>query len=519
MRTSILLATLFACTVPLDDTRQDQRQFAASGVIRGTILYEGPRPCTRDGKILGSAVILVYAKSNPPPPVGIADRPVNFTVLSGEDVFASEPRFEGPDPVCPDEKETISVTAPFSISPLDAGEYVVTAFYERFGDFLPSFSTHNQPQFGDVLGGYMDVAKVKAGTFPPPLFSVPIGERTSDGAFRIPNAGYVADGILVSLFQRAPFVRPILSPVSSSAPAPSATPENPDNLVDRAPLAVMTQDHRPLAYPQTPSPASLDALAKSYVSIKLNYGVPAGSETAAASELPFDFQINPRFGFSVFAEGTSVLGPGVSSLWPLPSFSRLVSDPAWTLDRQGIVRARTPTVRLSGLTLLDDSLAQSTVTNAPRSPTPKDHVTVLVQPYAICIPPSGPPGVLVTPYSIGRSADLSGAVDKPLFDNAALLASTRGLASEVRTGCLPPGRYAISLTYPSGQSWTVPNEAGSCAASEGFVRDGQCTRKPRAVLPSQGLTGVIEIVPPTTPEGRAYCEGEGRVIDACLGQP
>jgi uncharacterized protein (DUF2141 family) len=511
MLRSVVFMVLFACSVPLDNERRDQRQFPARAAIRGTLVYQGPRPCTKSNKVVGAAIVLVYPKSNPPPPSGTADRPVNFAVVSGEDLFAAEPRFSGVEPSCPDERDVVSVSAPYAISPLDAGEYIVSAFYERSGNFLPSFSTHNQPESGDVLGGYLDVARARAGV--PALLPVVLGEPDASGVLRVPARGFVADGILVTLLQRTAFMRPIFTLFSSSAPANGATPENASADPEYVPAAIMTQDHRTLAFPQTVTQASLDALAKSYVSMRLNYGVAPGEEANAVAEAPFNFAINPRAGFSTFVQAVEPR-TNLASLWPQPSFARLLSDRA--RDPQSVLRAKSPTVVLAGLTLLDDSLFANTQANVPRAPVAKDHLSVLVRPYALCIPASGPPGIIVTPYKTGRSSDPSGSVDKPLYDDAALLVSARGLANEVRTSCLPPGRYAVSLTYPTGQSWTLPNEAGACAISEGAESGGQCSRKPRPVLGSQGTTRVLEIVPPTTPEGRAFCEGEGRVDPMCV---
>src|SRR5690606_39520792 len=72
----------------------------------------------------------------------------------------------------------------------------------------------------------------------------------------------------------------------------------------------------------------------------------------------------------------------------------------------------------------------------------------------------GPP---LVPYStlFRPSADATEPGERPLFDAA--LAERQPLVREVRRGCLPMGRYAISLVYPTGQAWTVPNESGGCA--------------------------------------------------------
>jgi len=60
------------------------------------------------------------------------------------------------------------------------------------------------------------------------------------------------------------------------------------------------------------------------------------------------------------------------------------------------------------------------------------------------------------------------------------------------------------MIYPTGQAWTIPNESGSCATSEGTL-DVSASASPtgaacalggvvgRDVLMSQGTRGVLEI--------------------------
>ena len=86
----------------------------------------------------------------------------------------------------------------------------------------------------------------------------------------------------------------------------------------------------------------------------------------------------------------------------------------------------------------------------------------------------------------------------------------------VAYGCLPTGRYGVNLVYPTGQAWTLPNEAGSCATAEGSIAglNGGSTNyskltcsapgQGRPVLFSQGTRAVIEITPATDP---THCVG------------
>src|SRR3954447_19878987 len=106
MRARILLlffTIVAACTdVPIDDSRNDARLFPPRGVIRGTVTYVGPRPCSRAGHVVGNAVLLVFDRRKPPPPLGLATGAVNFVAVPGDVLFANEPREAGPDLSCPD---------------------------------------------------------------------------------------------------------------------------------------------------------------------------------------------------------------------------------------------------------------------------------------------------------------------------------------------------------------------------------------------------------------------------------
>src|SRR5439155_8268696 len=86
--------------------------------------------------------------------------------------------------------------------------------------------------------------------------------------------------------------------------------------------------------------------------------------------------------------------------------------------------------------------------------------------------------------------------EKPLFDEKAVRAQPG--VRDVKIGCLPKGRYAISAVYPTAQAWTTPNEMGACARTEGFTTGGNtpvtCTSRARPVLLSQGARAVLEIV-------------------------
>jgi hypothetical protein len=505
--------------------------------MRGDLRYEGPLPCSRRGHIEGSAIIMAYRARSLPQPRGIANRPVNFTVVSGDTLFPNVPRYSGPQLSCPSRTQSTVASAPFAISPLDAGSYVLIAFYSRSGNLLPSFAIRNQMEQGDIYGGAIDNDAERANPnlagFPT-LLSVDVGEptsvlRESDGALplAIPPQGFLVEGLSVTLLRTAQFGRPyfyIDGGGSETAPLPTASDADAD--ADYPAQIVMTQDHQVKAPPKLPSPASLKLYADSFVGTRLSAGVRSEEFSAAVDPRePLLFRLNratPET-FSVFARGQTLPESDTfAALWPKVTFTKLLAGKPGLRDPQRLFTQTAPTVFLSGITLADDSFSSTLADSAGSgAATPKDHIRVLVRPAALCIRKGAATGtgLLVTPHRTGIASDATGGATSPLFEDTRLLESTLGLARTIRVACLPLGRYAVTTTYPTGQSWTLPNESGSCAALEGQARGTtnptRCGLKDRPVLRSQGPSAVLEIVAPTTAEGRAFCEGPGRVPDEC----
>ena len=536
----VIAASLGACeAVPIDD----QRLIAPQGVIRGTVLYQGPRPCTQLGHVVGNVIIFVFAKNNPPPPGGIATLPVNFGVVTGDTLFANEPRSPNDVKVCPkDPTERITVTAPFAVSPLDAGEYIIQSFYDLTGNFLPSFKFRNLPERGDIGGGYIDTGDAQKHlgeiNYSPIFLPVVVGVKSSDprfpGALVIPPEGFVADNVSIALGAQLPLTRPYFYPAGAERPADS----------NFAPVVTMTQDYQIKAPPKIKSPDNANFFQASFPSIRLNWALPPNEITYGTSPTqPFHFQTAafaplpaPGGGLSVWAVGGDIPeGQGVPALYPLAIFAKLMDDPDHVLDPQSVHAqgsATQPVVILQGITLnAADSLFDMILNGVPAKPgdpdSRVDHVTALLRPSVICFDPrhADAGGLLVTPHLTGPSADPNEVGEKDLFDAALVLKAEGKLVRKVALGCLPAGRYAINLVYPTGQAWTVPNESGACAPGEGYgdnLADFPgvlaCTQKPRPVLLSQGPRAVLEIVPPTTPEGIAYCKNHPVPSD-CLQNP
>jgi hypothetical protein len=225
----VAVATVAACGSVPDDP--GARIFPPGGVIEGTVLYQGPRPCSMNGHIVGAAVMLVFDRQNPPPPNGLGATVVNFADVTGDALFANEPRYTGSSMYCPYAEgftDTITVSASFAVSPVPAGSYIIQSFYDYTGDFLPTFKFRELPEQGDIGGGDIDTADalkdVNAGNpnYQPHFLEIDVGTPqplpdaglppTPVPAYTLPSEGYVANNVSVSVGLVLPLTRPYFYP-------------------------------------------------------------------------------------------------------------------------------------------------------------------------------------------------------------------------------------------------------------------------------------------------------------------
>ena len=351
---SVGLIGLVACTTEIPtDTAGDptSREIPASGVIRGAVLYTGPHPCSQNGHIVGSALVLVFDRRNPPPPNGLATTAVNFVAVTGDLLFPNEPRWTGSDRYCPLDHgivDDVTVTAPFAISPLVAGSYVLESFFDYTGNFLPTFKFRNLPEKGDVGGGVIDAADAllpvnQNPNYLPHFLPVDIGTPQALPAgsapglipsYTMPSSGYVADNVNVTIGKVFTTTRPYFyaqgmnvafdmttganavtqvqssdaplcsltqqksgkCPFSSSSPPPGILGTSQDvNDPNYAPVLTIPQDIQVLAAPTNTLDTKGGALFESkFPHLRLVWGVggsPMDLVNAKAS--PFNMQIAP----------------------------------------------------------------------------------------------------------------------------------------------------------------------------------------------------------------------------------
>jgi hypothetical protein len=502
----LVLAAASALSCEDPDVFVPQQQFGGpAGVIEGSVTYSGPRPCTEGGHILGSAILLGFDVRLLPPPEGLGTTATSLAVVTGDTLFSGVRGLLTFDPagkrVCPDAKAaSVTVSASFSLAPLPGAVYEVRGFYDRDGDFDPSFKISNLPSAGDVGGGAIqNAADVLLGAAPK-YRTIGVGAQQPDGTWKIPETGFRVSGVAVTLGLPLPLERPVFYGKTIADP----TGKNTDPT-----KVTMPSDYQL----ETFSAGNPTATEKSFMRWTLGAGVP-DVEVDQAVASPFYLPVKdptPSFLFTrQDVNGDGVLdakdhvpdSAQVPSLFPLSIFSKLEPGSA-------LVSQDAPVVVLQGLTIYKSLL--STALSSPDLQDPQPEVTVGLRPAVLCLDPNdaAKPGILLSTHETDTKNNK--LIADPDEVKAALSAQF-GRPIEIQFGCLPEGDYAANLIYGTGQAWTVPNEAGVCQPGEASKNGGAvCGSRPR--LASQAA--VLTIGPPGDP---AYCKAHPTPA-ACLPSP
>ncbi len=466
-----------------------------AGVITGSVTYSGPQPCTRNGSIIGAAILLGFEEGLLPPPEGLGTTPAALAVVSGEELFRGVRDRLSFDPngerVCVD--EPIVASASFALGPVPAGVFQIRAFYDRDGDFNPTFSIFNLPTAGDIGGGAIENATEALLGAPVAYRGIEIGV-VEEGRRVMPPQGDLVENVAVALGLELPLERPMfhLREVRDEVYG------NDD------PAEVVVPSDYQLSVFSAADPVATEA---SFVRLVLGAGV-APSERDAGRGNPFFFPDNPSLFYSrqdVNLDGMIDLNDAIPesslipALLPLGVLTRLEEDDDLSAQR--------PSVILQGVTLYDNLLSTA---GAPADlAEARDEVLLALRPAVLCIDTLDPSkdAVLVNTHPDDMAGNVLIPDPEPL---EARLAEQFGRPVHIEYGCLPEGRYAMNLVYATGQAWTVPNEAGICAPAEA---DGGDTCGSRPKLSSQSV--VVTIGPPTD---AGYCDANP-TPDACRAIP
>src|SRR5512134_1431359 len=88
---------------------------------------------------------------------------------------------------------SIVASASIEVGPLPAGVFQIRGFYDRDGDFNPTFSIFNLPTAGDIGGGAIDNATEALLGAPVEYSAIAIGDER-DGERFMPPEGDLVEG-------------------------------------------------------------------------------------------------------------------------------------------------------------------------------------------------------------------------------------------------------------------------------------------------------------------------------------
>ena len=128
LRTGFLALTMLGCGWEAPVIGDGE---AATNVITGNVVVNAP-------EVSGPALVLLYDAFDPPPPEGTG-RPINLASVA-------EDAFSGGDGV---------LSAPFALTGVPAGTWLVTALLDQDQDFHPLIDATAGSTCGDMLGAYL----------------------------------------------------------------------------------------------------------------------------------------------------------------------------------------------------------------------------------------------------------------------------------------------------------------------------------------------------------------------------
>lgn len=547
-----LMTLLGACMEVPNDTEI----FPPQGVMMGTVTYVGPMPCSQNGEVVGNAILTLFNVNALPPPAGLGLSAHRIAVVPGEVLFAGVahkiPVSANGERLCPEPGTTVHVSAPFEVGPVDPGVYQLRGWFDWDGDWHAAFKFANMVTKGDVGGGAIANLTEALDGEPVQYEQIEVGVKGEDGIYRIPELGYIVRNVSPVLAAPIATNRPYfhVSEVrkgrsAEGVPNPVENPSDDD--------LMMPSDYRLFD-------ASVFSVHDSLTRIGLRAGLPE-NEVSAATRDPFFFHLEDPFFLQRYdanndgtidaddhISGTSfpvaALGPIVSltkidrendptNLWRATQniprvLTSLVVTPAGMPNLMGLMNVVCTSEPFS-VCVAGKCCEDATGANCDDASECYDHPVAATEfraylrPSTVCIEdPTNPNSttVIVSPHEF----DLQQEPNRVIGDEEATKVDiarqlNREVASvEVVYGCLPPGKFAINVIYPStGQAWTLPNESGICMPGEA-PGEGTCGK--RARLQSQFRT--FDIGPAQDP---GYCQSQRRPLaerdpirDYCLTQ-
>jgi hypothetical protein len=513
--------------------------------MSGTVSYMGPLPCSKDGHVVGNAILTLFNENALPPPTGLGLSAHRLVVVPGDVLFAGVahmiPKNPSGDLECPPQGVNVQVSAPWVIGPVDPGVYQIRAFFDYDGDWHAAFKFANMVTKGDIAGGAIaNITEALAGG-PVKYQGIEVGHRAEDGSLFIPEEGYVAQNVAVLLAAPVPINRPYFHV--------SAMRRGRDAAGVPEPIPYPTDEDIAMPADYHLYNAATTAVSDSLYVLTFQSGLPE-AEDLAARDRPFYFRLGDPFFMQRYdanrdgvidtgdrVSGTALLGgAAVVALAPIISLTKLdrENDPQnlWraTQNKPRVLTSLVVTpgemgsipgllgvtcnegdTCVAGLCCSDPAGTTCGTRKCFDTPVPSASMKAYVRPSAVCIEEAtdrNSKTIIVTPHELDLQDTPNptiGDVDATRRDIADQL--NRNLDNvEIAYGCLPPGKFALNVIYPStGQAWSTPNESSICMPGEA-VGDGTCGQRSR--FDSQFRT--LDIAPAQDP---AYCNSRRQPLN------
>jgi hypothetical protein len=210
LRTAVLaLCTALSLSACGDGPKQDDFKSQGgispdpTGIIAGSVLYNGPRPrCEyqhgKPSRIIGRVVFYLFEYTNPPPPEGRATTAINIMFRNPEGLFTLSdclPEGKVYDPSDPSE-ELITRSVDYSWVQIKlektAMDYQIKGFYDTDEDMNPFFSVRKLPTQGDIAGAALEDVQHAEDS---PFLHVVMPAASDEVA----QNGYRVQGVIVAL--------------------------------------------------------------------------------------------------------------------------------------------------------------------------------------------------------------------------------------------------------------------------------------------------------------------------------
>nr|ADI22126.1 hypothetical protein [uncultured myxobacterium HF0200_19H16] len=492
-----ILGLIGACDGPTVQPTKDP--IAPTGVMTGTIFYNGPAPLCENEKPIGRIVLTLFEYDNPPAPFGSATSAISLVTLSGDALFSSDD--------CSTAAGRIQRSTEFTwpTIPLGSGSdvhYQMRAFYDNDGDFNPLFGSRKAATSGDVGGGAYAALELDQPNFDLTQLAY---EQISFGAVEANPKGQLVPNITVLLAAPVLTERPIFQlATNSSTRALDST----------------------ASFPLIPDPIQQEEAHYALAGLELS--IVQDSDSAFLGSLEkagIELDLNDAL-YAWYARGIDIRdgGDGVTDLHPILESQSV----AWTTPLVILKRLKTPAEISAGLPDIYFIGSPRPTQLAVGKKVFWPSIQILVPPVALIqLDPSDPN----TRIPIFAAGNLKSTYENPTFSDCQELptgqysvnvfhgfAGTNIDADPAGTSDTGKDMTSANPVF-TGQSWSIPNELGPSNSLYGETQAISQLSEGNQIS-NQGSLGTFVVSDADTSNNdvRAGCE-MGVVVDPTTGAP